>query len=280
MQPDSSKNLKTVFFVSDRTGLTAEIYGRSLLSQFPGVAFDSRPYPFVDSEEKARALAREIALVEQSSGYAPVVFSTLVEPQVQRIIAATNACVIDLFSTFIDPLERCLGQESAHTRGLLHSTFGTRTYQDRLNAIDFVLTHDDGLRPDQYSDADIVLVGVSRCGKTPTSLYLAMNYFIRAANYPLTENEFHREALPPQLQSVKSKLVALTIDPRALSHIREQRRPGSDYATFEVCQREVRDAERIFRQAGLPVFNTTATSIEEIAGWIMKEKSLSKPVAR
>jgi regulator of PEP synthase PpsR (kinase-PPPase family) len=271
--------MKTVFFVSDRTGLTAEMYGRSLLSQFPGIEFDSRQFPFIDSEEKARSLAEHIAVVARDTGHAPVVFSTLVEPGVQRIISATNACVIDLFSTFIEPLENCLGIESAHTQGLLHSVFGKQTYQDRLNAIDYVLNHDDGLRTDQYAEADVILIGVSRCGKTPTSLYLAMNFFIKAANYPLTEDELRQDALPSALQAVQGKLVALTIDARALNHIRQQRRPNSAYASFEVCQREVRDAERLFRQAGLPVFATTATSIEEIAGWIVKEKGLLKSVA-
>jgi regulator of PEP synthase PpsR (kinase-PPPase family) len=280
VKSDPSKNPATVLFVSDRTGLTSEVYGRSLLSQFPDIEFDISSYTFVDSEEKAHAVAARIASIERDSGRAPLVFSTLVEPHLRRILASANVCVIDLFSAFIEPLERCLGSRSAHRRGLLHSNFGKQRYEDRLNAIDFVLMHDDGLRPDQYAEADVVLVGVSRCGKTPTSLYLAMNFFIRAANYPLTEEDLRKDALPPVLTMAKDKLVALTIEPGVLSRIRERRRPGGEYASLEVCQREVREAARLFRQTGLPVIDTTATSIEEIAGWIMKEKGLSKPLTR
>ena len=269
---------RTVCFVSDRTGLTAETYGRSLLSQFPGVQFDSQRFSFVDSEAKAHGVAERIRDLARKDANQTIVFSTLVEPRLQTIIAASSACVIDLFSTFIEPLEAGLGMPSAHTQGLSHSEFGKQSYQDRLNAIDYALNHDDGVRPDQYAGADIILVGVSRCGKTPTSLYLAMNFFLKAANYPLTGRELDRETLPPALQAVRDKLVALTIDPRVLSNIRQQRRPDSAYASVEVCQREVRSADLIFRQAGLPVFETTATSIEEIAGWIVREKGLLNPV--
>jgi regulator of PEP synthase PpsR (kinase-PPPase family) len=274
LNADQSTSDKAVFFVSDRTGLTAETYGRSLLSQFPGAQFDSRRFPFVDSVAKAHAVAAQIARLSRQGVANSIVFSTLVEAELQGIIAATGACVIDLFSTFIEPLEAALGVPSAHTQGLSRSEFGRQSYQDRLNAIEYTLNHDDGVRPDQYPHADVILVGVSRCGKTPTSLYLAMNFFLNAANYPLTGHELEQDALPPVLQAVKGKLVALTIDARTLSNIRQQRRPGSDYASFEVCQREVRSASIIFRNAGLPVVDTSATSIEEIAGWIVKEKGL------
>lgn len=271
---------RSVFFISDRTGLTAEAYGRSLLAQFPGLKFDIAEFTFIDTAGKAQQAAAAIAAAARQPGQAcPLVFTTLVEPQLQAIIAASNACIVDLFSTFIAPLEDCLGRESAHKQGLPDSLFGGLAYQQRLDAIEYALAHDDGVRPDQYPEADVILVGVSRCGKTPTSLYLAMNFYIKAANYPLMDSELERDELPPVLQPLRERLVALTIQPQQLSHIREQRRPGSDYATLAVCQREVRHADAIFRYAGLPVFETTATSIEEIAGWIMKEKGLQKPTA-
>lgn len=268
-------NSRTVFFVSDRTGLTAEAYGRSLLAQFPGLKFAISEFTFIDSAAKAQQVALAIASARHGDAL-PLVFTTLVEPQLQTIIAASDACVVDLFSTFIAPLEDCLGRESAHKQGLPDSLFGGRAYQQRLNAIDYALAHDDGVRPDQFPEADVILVGVSRCGKTPTSLYLAMNFYIKAANYPLLDVELEKDELPQVLQPLRDRLVALTIQPQQLSNIREQRRPGSDYATLAVCQREVRHAESIFRNARLPVFETTATSIEEIAGWIMKEKRLQR----
>ncbi|MGB5337761.1 MAG: kinase/pyrophosphorylase, partial [Gammaproteobacteria bacterium] len=230
--------------------------------------------PFVDNITKAHTVAAHILHQSRQSVANTIVFSTLVEPELQDIVAATGACVIDLFSAFIEPLEVALAMPSAHTQGLSHSEFGKQSYQDRLNAIEYTLSHDDGVRPDQYPDADIILVGISRCGKTPTSLYLAMNFFLKAANYPLTDHELEQDTLPPVLQTEADKLVALSIDARTLCTIRQQRRPGSDYASLEVCQREVRSAGLIFRNAGLPLFDTTATSIEEIAGWIVKEKGL------
>ncbi len=249
------------------------------MAQFPGLRFDIFEYTFIDTAVKAQQVAEAISAAAGRQGDSPLVFTTLVEPQLQAIIAASNACIVDLFSTFIEPLEDCLGRESAHKQGLPDSLFGGRAYQQRLNAIDYAMAHDDGVRPDQYPEADVILVGVSRCGKTPTSLYLAMNFYIKAANYPLLERELETDELPLVLQPLRDKLVALTIQPLQLSSIREQRRPGSEYAALAVCQREVRRAESMFRYAGLPVFETTATSIEEIAGWIMKEKGLQKPSA-
>jgi regulator of PEP synthase PpsR (kinase-PPPase family) len=276
---ESIDQSRAVFFISDRTGLTAEAYGRSLLAQFPGLKFDISEYTFIDNAEKADNVAEAIDSAARHDGVVPLVFTTLVEPQLQTIIAAANACIVDLFSTFIEPLEGCLGRESAHKQGLPDSLFGGQAYQQRLNAIDYAMAHDDGVRPDQYPEADVILVGVSRCGKTPTSLYLAMNFYIKAANYPLLDSELETDELPPVLQPLRDKLVALTIQPLQLSNIREQRRPGSDYAALAACQQEVRHAESIFRNARLPVFETTATSIEEIAGWIMKEKGLQRPAA-
>lgn len=274
MNGDTKVQRRKVFYISDRTGHTAEVYGKSLLSQFPGQAFESCSCAFVDNVEKALRLVGEVDRAYIRSGLQPIVFTTLADSGVQRIIHASNACTIDLFAAFIEPLERCLDTESAHQQGLLPRITGDIDYQRRLNAIDYALSHDDGLRPDQYGAAEVVLVGVSRCGKTPTSLFLAMNFFIQAANYPLAEQELETDSLPASLQDSRDKLVALTIQPRQLSRIRQQRRPGSRYADIKVCEREVRAAQAIFAAAGLPVFDSTDTSIEEIAGCIVKEKNL------
>ncbi len=276
MNAGAAAQSRLVLFVSDRTGLTAEAYGRSLLAQFPGLTFEGRRFAFIDNPGKAGAVAAQIGQIIDETGVPPIVFMTLVEPATQKIIGASGGCVIDLFSTFLAPLEHALGVESAHKLGLSQRIFGTRGYQTRLNAIEYALNHDDGVRPDQYPEADVILIGVSRCGKTPTSLYLAMNFFIKVANYPLTDHELERDRLPDLLAPLKSRLVALTIAPKQLANIRQQRRPGSSYASTEVCQREVRAAESIYRDAGVPIFDVTDTSIEEIAGWIMKEKELTQ----
>jgi regulator of PEP synthase PpsR (kinase-PPPase family) len=261
---------RVVYYVSDRTGLTAESYGRSLLAQFPGLEFESRRIAFVDSEEQAHAAAREISLTAQTEADRVLVFSTLVESNIRDIIEAVDVCVINLFSAFIEPLEQHLGLKSAHKLGMSQHVFGDHGYQRRLDAIDYSLAHDDGVRPDQYADADLVLVGVSRCGKTPCSLYLAMNFSLKVANYPLTSEDLASDVLPVCLRSVTGRLFGLTISPARLSNIREQRRPGSDYAALAVCQQETRIAEGLFSSAGIAVFDTTETSIEEVAGGIVR----------
>ena len=271
--------LRQILYVSDGTGLTAEAYGSSLLAQFPGLEFESGRLPFVDSEARAREVINIIKHLIATTDTQPIIFCTLVDRSVQALIASSGACVIDLFQTFIGPLEIALDIKSAHTQGLSHQVVGKQIYQDRLNAIDYALQHDDGVRPDQYTDADVVLVGVSRCGKTPTSLYIAMNFYIKAANYPITDDELDRDVLPESLKPWKSKLVGLTIEPRQLAHIREQRRPGSEYAALDVCKREVRSVEQMFTNERIPVLDMTNTSIEEIAGNILKEKGLVSPSA-
>ncbi len=165
---------------------------------------------------------------------------------------------------------------SAHTRGLTKQILSKSIYDERLDAIDYCLTHDDGVRPDQYNEADVILTGVSRCGKTPTSLYLAMNFSLKTCNYPLTEEDLHSDSMPAYLKPHLSKLVGLTIQPVPLSRIRMKRRPGSDYASPQNCQKEIKAAESLFRRYQIPVFETTDTSIEEIAGNVVKALGIGR----
>ncbi len=267
-------NKRQVLFVSDRTGLTAESYGKSLLSQFPDIVFESHLFPFVDSKERACEVAAEINRIADASQLQPIVISTLVEKDTQRAIANSRGYVIDLFGAFIEPLEDFLGVESSHKQGISFHHHENHLYQKRITAIEYTLKHDDGASLRQLDEADIILVGVSRSGKTPTSLYLALNFSLRAANYPLTADDLHAPGLPDFLLPWTGKMIGLTINAVTLSNIRQQRRPGSDYASLQVCQQELRSAEKMYRDASIPVFDTTHTSIEEIAGWIVKEKRL------
>lgn len=271
----NNSNKRTVFFVSDRTGLTAETYGKNLLAQFPNLDFETVTLAFIENEAKAQMAVNHINQVSESSTVKPIVFSTLVEKPEQQILDTCHAMVIDLFNTFLGPLEQNLGMESAHTQGISKSILSKHAYLDRLDAIDYSLAHDDGVRPDQYDDADLILVGVSRSGKTPTSLYLAMNFSLKASNYPLTDDDLLRDELPAYLQPYRDKLVGLNIKPVPLSKIRKKRRPDSAYASLEVCQREVERAEHLFRRFNIPVFDTTETSIEEIASYVVKTLGIS-----
>lgn len=274
IDPISNKEiLRTVFFVSDRTGLTAEHYGKTLLAQFPKQHYQTITLSFIDTVEKAVIASNKIGEAYEKSGKQPVVFSTLVDEGEQRALKESGASVINLFNAFLEPLEKTFNEPSAHIQGKFHGNSGISNslkYQKRLDAIDYALSHDDGVRYDQYDDADIILVGVSRCGKTPTSLYLAMNFSLKVSNYPLTVEDLDKSVLPDYLLKHKHKLVGLTIKVIPLSKIRRARRPNSDYSSIKVCEREIQISEEMFKHAGIPVFETTDTSIEEIATHVVQ----------
>jgi regulator of PEP synthase PpsR (kinase-PPPase family) len=265
---------RRVFFVSDRTGITVQALGQSLLTQFPDTQFSMRTLPFVKNQVAARNAADIIRAAREEDGVAPLVFSTLTDPATQYIIADSNEHVFDLFGTFIEPLEDALGQESSHTAGRMHGMADVTAYERRLTALNFTLSHDDGLSLRDLSESDVVLVGVSRCGKTPTCLYLAMQYSLKASNYPLTEDDFERSRLPPALENCRDKIYGLTIQPEQLSRIRHERRPHGAYSTLAQCRREVSLAETMFRNEKIAFLDTTTVSIEEIAATVVRDRGL------
>lgn len=273
---DNKQNKRSVFYISDRTGKTAESLGQSLLSQFDGVEFSDRTFAFVITEMEAHFVAGEIQREYEASGVQPIVFSTLVNDDIQQFISATDACVISLFNSFIDPLEKALQVKSSHTIGKPHEEFGDEDYKKQMDAIDFTLKNDDGIRVNLFDKADVILVGVSRSAKTPTCLYLAMHFSLKAANYPLTDDDLDNEKLPEFLLPHLNKIAGLTIRADQLSAVRQQRRPNTPYATLKKCQHEVKRAEVMMHKAGIFVLDSTAISIEEIAVNIVKEKKLLK----
>ncbi|MGB1801020.1 MAG: pyruvate, water dikinase regulatory protein [Gammaproteobacteria bacterium] len=268
------KNRRSVFYVSDRTGKTAESIGESLLSQFDSIEFSDKTFPFVTNEEKAKRTAERIQDEEKRTGQPPLVFSTLVNSELEAIIGQTNACVISLFNAFIEPLEASLGIKSSHTMGKPHEEFSDKDYKKRIDAIDFTMKNDDGIATTQYDKADVILLGVSRTAKTPTSLYLALNFSLKAANYPLTDDDLGENQIPSFLVPHLDKIVGLTIKADQLSKIRQQRRPKSEYASLKKCQQEIKQAEEIMANADLCVIDSSAMSIEEIAVNVVKEKRL------
>ena len=274
------KPQRTVFFVSDRTGITAEILGRTLLTQFQGVEFHKHTLPFVDTAEKAQAVLKEINDTARKEGRRPIVISTLIEDKVREVVLAADALCIDLFAGFISKLEYELGIESSHAIGLTHGIGDELVYQKRIDAINYALAHDDGLITANYHLADVVLTGVSRTGKTPTCLYLAMQYGIRAANYPLTPDDFGRGDLPKPLQPHRERLYGLTINPERLARIRNERKPGSSYASLENCRKEIEAANAMMGSAGVRILDTTTKSVEEIAISILHDTGLMERVQR
>lgn len=266
---------RTVFFVSDGTGITAETIGRSLLTQFENVEFRQVRIPFVDNEEKARAARIRIMEAAATDHERPIVINTLVNPQLSRIMADCGGLVLDVFDSFVRQIEGEIGVKRNPRVGISHGMADLHTYEMRMGATNYALKHDDGADVD-YADADVILVGVSRSGKTPTCLYLALHYGVRAANYPLTPDDLDAMVLPRQLVPHKKKLFGLTIEPERLRQIRQIRRPNSRYSDARQVQREVQEAESLFRIHGITVLNTTHTSVEEIASKVLMALDLER----
>ncbi len=262
-------NRRTVIFISDGTGITAETLGNGLLSQFAGIDFRPVRFPFIDSLEKVENCLLRIEEIYKQDGVRPLVFMTLMNEEISRRLRMSDALFMDLFDAFISPLEHELGQRSNHSVGRSHGQ-ENREYARRIAAMNFALAHDDGVSAADLKSADVILVGVSRCGKTPTSLYLSLQFGLMAANYPLIPEDFERDTLPPPLAPFRDKLYGLTISPEQLHRIREERRPHSRYASLANCRAEVAAAESLMRRAGITWFDMTSRSIEEMAVHLMQ----------
>lgn len=267
-----------VFFISDGTGITAENLGLSLISQFDNIDFTLNTLPYIDSVEKAERALEQIAEIHQTQGAKPVVFITLINQEIKQIINQAPAIIVDLFDTFIPPLEAEFGTKASGKTGQAHGVHDNEQYHARIEAINYTLSTDDGLNPKDYNKADIILVGVSRSGKTPTSIYLALHYGICAANYPITMDDLEEDHLPKRLEGFTDKCFGLTIDPTHLAQIRHQRLENSEYASLKRCTKEVKATEGLFQHARIPYLNTTHLSVEEIATRIVSEKSLGRKI--
>lgn len=265
-----------VFFVSDGTGITAETLGSTLLTQFEGVEFRTLTLPFVSTAEKARATREYIDHVAANSGQRPIVFSTTIDERVREILSQACAMFIDLFDTYIVQIENELGRKSTLARGRAHGLADMLRYDARIAAMNYSMEHDDGQSTRDLARADLILVAPSRCGKTPTTLYLALQYSLFATNFPLTEEDLETQRLPAALHGHESKLFGLSSEPERLAQVRNERRPGSKYAALAQCAWELRQAEQLFRRQRIPFLNSANMSIEEIAAVIMQEKGLKR----
>ena len=260
--------VRPVFYVSDGTGITAETIGHSLLTQFEGLRFVTQRLSFVDTAEKAHDAVRQVRAAGAARESRPIIISSVVDEDLAAILDESGALMLDVFGPFIGRLEAELGKQRERHVGHAHGMMDFAAYEARINATNYALTHDDGIDVN-YDEADLILVGVSRSGKTPTCLYLALHYGVRAANYPLTEDDLEGKELPKRLRAHRRKLYGLTIDPVRLQQIRQERKPNSRYATIEQCRFEVAAAEALFRAERIPMLSSTHTSIEEIASKVM-----------
>lgn len=267
---------RSVFFISDSTGITAETLGHSMINQFEGVRFRCTRVPFVDSVDSALDCVERLTEAGMRDETRPIVFTSIVNPEVAATLRQADALFLDMFEQFVGPLETELGVKSTHVVGRFNDVEVNQSYQRRIEAINFSLSHDDGMSHAELAQADVILVGVSRSGKTPTTLYMAMQFGIKAANYPLIPEDFERGKLPVELTKYRQKLFGLTIAPERLSHIRQERRPDSKYASIENCRYEVEAAQKLMRMEGIRWLDSTRKSIEEIAAIIMQAVHLGE----
>ena len=268
--------MRTVFFISDRTGITAEALGNSLLTQFPEINFKRVNLAFIDTQKKAQTAALLIKQASKSDGQPPLIFSTQVSVEYAHLLENSGGIIFDFFETFISKMEKTLNSKSSHEMGLSHGVGNKNTYSGRIDSINFALNNDDGLSTKNYDAADIILIGVSRSGKTPTCLFLALQYGIYAANYPLIDEDLDSVKIPDALRPFKNKLYGLSINPIRLQNIRGERRSNSSYASIEQCQKEVRRAEDMFVHNNIAFIDTSHISIEEIAGRILQKSKLER----
>jgi regulator of PEP synthase PpsR (kinase-PPPase family) len=266
---------RTVFFVSDQTGVTAETLGHSLMTQFEGLELRPITLPFVSTVDKAQEAVRRINQTAAEESLRPIIFSTLVQDELRDIVMSAHGLFLDFFAAFVGPLERELNTRSTHRAGRAHGISDFAAYTARINATNFALANDDGTGGD-YASADVILVGVSRSGKTPTCLYMALQYGVFAANYPLTEDDLESGTLPARLMPHLRKLYALTISPARLQQIRNERRPDSRYASRPQVQFELRAAEALFARHHIPSLDTTECSIEELASRILNTTGIER----
>lgn len=266
---------RKLFIVSDGTGITAETIGHSLLTQFEQVDFEQLKLPFIDTPEKAAQVREQINAQAEHGSQRPIVIATFADQTLSRIVGECDGLVLDILDTFLTQLEKEFGADRRPRVGQTHGLVDYQTYESRMDATNYALKHDDGADVN-YESAEVILVGVSRSGKTPTCLYLALHYGIKAANYPLTEEDLGSLDLPKRLKPYRRKLFGLTIDPNRLQQIRQIRRPDSRYATLKKCQREVAEAEALFRHHRIENLSTTHTSVEEIAAKILVAFNLQR----
>ncbi len=260
---------RTAFFISDGTGITAEALGNSLLMQFEKIDFHKVILPYTDTVEKAREAVKRIRRAAEDDGVRPLIFDTIVDEKIRAELRSAEGCMVDIFGTFLEPLEQELGAKSTYTVGSSHSIASKVGYDRRIDAMNFALDNDDGARIRQYDEADLILVGVSRSGKTPTCIYLALQYGIKAANFPITEDEILDQKLPKALKIHRHKIFGLTIDPERLALIRHERKPNSRYSSIKQCNYEVEEVEMMYRRERIPFLNSTDYSVEEISTRIL-----------
>ncbi|USD19716.1 posphoenolpyruvate synthetase regulatory kinase/phosphorylase PpsR [Microbulbifer variabilis] len=273
-----AKDKRTAFFISDGTGLTVEGIGHSLLAQFQDQHVEQVTLPYIDSTEKVQQALQRIESAAQESGLQPIIITSIVSDQIRDQLHQSPALMLDIFENYLTPLANLFGRDPAQTVNVSHGIADNRRYSERIDAVHFAIDNDDGRRISEFEQADVILLGVSRSGKTPTCLYLALQFGLRAANYPITEEDMDSTTLPKILRPFQRKLFGLTIDPKRLMQIRQERRANSRYASIGQCEFEVRQVEQMLRRAQVPFLNATQLSVEELATRLMSQAGIERRI--
>ncbi|MBU0730633.1 MAG: pyruvate, phosphate dikinase/phosphoenolpyruvate synthase regulator [Proteobacteria bacterium] len=263
---------KDIYYISDSTGILATGIGQALICQFPEINFREEKFPFILNKQDAQKTLQYI--LKESGGTRPLIFSTLMDPEIRNIFDAPEVELFDVFALFLDRLENCLEARALRLPGYSRH-IDNLTMAKRVEAIDFCLHHDDGTKIGEFDEADVILLGVSRAGKTPVSVYLATQMGLKAANFPLTPEYLNLYTLPQEMHLNIRRAVGLTTTPELLKNVREKRYPDSNYAKLATCTKEIHQAERIFQQHQIPIISTAGKSIEEIATQVSQELGLS-----
>ncbi len=264
---------RPVYFVSDSTGVTAETLGNALLANFPGVSFRRRTIPFVDTAAGAEAVVRAIDEAA-ATGPLPILFRTVKSVRVRDVLTTAHATHIDLLGGHLTELEETLGTTASEQLGQFHTVGDSETYFARMRAVEYAIEHDDGQSYRALDQADVIIIAPSRCGKTPTTMYLALQYGLRVANYPITDDDFPTDDLPRAVRPFRSRCFGLTTTPLRLSQVRHERRPNSTYSSLAQCTLELRRAEDLYRRTRVPFVNSSTKSVEEMSAVIMQSLHL------
>ncbi len=266
-------NSKDIYYISDSTGILVEQLGQALTCQFPEISFHEETFPFIQTVNDAQKALDKI--MEQSAGLRPVIFSTIMDPQVREVFDKPEVEFFDSFAFLLDRLEGCLEAKALRAPGFTHHQ-NNEKMDKRVEAIHYCLDHDDGTNPKEYDEADLIILGVSRAGKTPVSVYLATQLGIKSANFPLTTEYLNLYSLPEHINNNRTRAIGLTSKPEVLHQMREKRYAGSTYAKLSTCREEVQQAKQIFLKYNIPYISTTGKSIEEIATQICREMGISR----
>lgn len=264
---------RTAYFVSDSTGITAETLGSALLANFPGVSFQRHTIPFVDTVAGARDVVSDVRRSTTATS-TPLLFATVKSAEILRELAASGAIVIDLLGGHLRELEEALGSTASEQLGQYHGVGDIERYFARMRAVEYAIEHDDGQSMRALDIADVIIVAPSRCGKTPTTMYLALQYGLLVANYPLTDDDFPSDGLPAAVARYVDKCFGLTTTPLRLSQVRHERRPNSTYSSLAQCTLELRRAEDLYRRNRVPFLNSSTKSVEEMSAVIMQSMRL------